>query len=578
MATSHNPLRLSDPAVLLLAANLTSVPQLASLQALIAGYPDVLHFSAVLELLLKILPETISPEDYVTIVYRSYRRETEQFNPSRIATSFIDEVSSLSQQALKRKLGLFNLLNLPQSIANAETEEKLLTQWFFDRARRVEEATGMIDLARRLVLPDSTNFIQTPPFPPVPIQLWGRGIVQVLETFIFDNDDEDELQLLSFESLDPDSAVRLLLSRTTPETVSRNIRNLILPFVEYIHSKEPGKEIWGTVWEWLLDRATAGEVEYVSNLGSDWIESNEGLLRDFLRTCLIACYLSHHSSPTIRNDLHRIHVNISHLSQTLNIQSASEQIILGHPETDLLASQLRNSSPLTLLTASSFKFLEEMITSADIIAQSSVGPELSLRELVTIREGFAEAQIQLVDRHLRNEQFWKKRNEEQWRKLRQSLKWLQSQSRVLGKISEVSLDTMILTALLDASGIFSSNWSDISIWNGKGYLCPTSGLASRYSRENYSRSILSLLRQCNKRESHSWWNEECLSNVFSQIDTSNTKSTSPRRSKHNILNVPRSKTSQCNPRTQQLLFNLDTGCPNHPSTNSNEQRSRSPHI
>ena len=96
-----------------------------------------------------------------------------------------------------------------------------------------------------------------------------------------------------------------------------------------------------------------------------------------------------------------------------------------------------------------------MINSADIVAQTSVTPELSLRELVTIREGFEQAQTQLVDRLLRSEQSWMKRNEEQWRKLRQSLKWLQSQSRVLGKLSEVSLDTMILTALLDASGIFS---------------------------------------------------------------------------------------------------------------------------
>src|SRR5271169_5703485 len=143
MATSLNPLRLSDPAVLLLAANLTSVPQLASLQALIAAYPDVLHFTAVLELLLKVLPVTISPEDYISIIYRSYRRETGQFDLSHIPTSFLDEVSYLSAAALKRKLGLFNLLNLPVSSVNPEADEKSLTQWFFDRARRVEEATGM---------------------------------------------------------------------------------------------------------------------------------------------------------------------------------------------------------------------------------------------------------------------------------------------------------------------------------------------------------------------------------------------------------------------------------------------------
>jgi hypothetical protein len=312
----------------------------------------------------------------------------------------------------------------------------------------------MIDLARRLILPDTTHFIQTPPFPPAAVNIWGRGVVKVLETFIFDNDDEDELQLLSFENLDPDSAVRLLLSRTSPETVSRNVRTLILPFAEYIHFQIHGKDIWVTLWEWLIDRAVAGELEYVSNLGSDWIESNDDILREFLRTCLVACYLCHQSSPAIRADLRRIHFNVSHLSHSLNLPQSNEQIMLGHPETDLLASQLLDSSPLTALKLSSLKFLDEMITSADIVAQPSVTPELSLRELVMVREGFEQTQIQLADRLLRSEQSWTKRNEEQWRKLRQSLKWLQSQSRLLGKISEVSLDSMILTALLDASGIF----------------------------------------------------------------------------------------------------------------------------
>ena len=444
-------LGITDNAVFLLAANLTSVPQLLALRALIAGYPDVLHFTAVLELLLKVFPETTSPEDYVTIVYRSYRRESEPFDPSRIPASFIDQVSSLSQQSLRRKLAEFNLSPTPRQPANAEADEKVLTQWFFDRARRVEEATGMIDLARRLVLPDTTNLIQTPPFPPQAVSIWGKGIVQVLETFIFDNDDEDELQLLSFENLDANSAVRLLLSRTTPETVSRNIRNLIVPFVEYVQFHEPGKDkgVWETVWDWLLDRAMAAEMDFVSNLANDWTERDHELLQEFLQTCLTACYLCHQSTPAIRSDFHRIHASISHLSQRLDIPSSEELIVLGHPETDLLATQLRSSSPLTALTASSLRFLDQMITSADIVSSLELPP----RELVIIREGTEEAQTQLVDRLLRNEQNWMKRTEEQWRHLQDSLKWLQSASLVLGKLSADTLNTMVLTALLDATGI-----------------------------------------------------------------------------------------------------------------------------
>jgi len=90
-----------------------------------------------------------------------------------------------------------------------------------------------------------------------------------------------------------------------------------------------------------------------------------------------------------------------------------------------------------------------MITSADIVSSLELPP----RELVIIREGTDEAQTYLVDRLLRNEQNWTKRTEEQWRHLQDSLKWLQSASLVLGKLSADALNTMVLTALLDATGI-----------------------------------------------------------------------------------------------------------------------------
>ena len=496
MAASGGKLGISDNAVLLLAANLASVPQLLGLRALIAAYPDVMRFSAVLELFLKVLPETTSPEDYISIIYRSYRRESEDFDPSRIPGSFVDQVSSLSQQALRRKLAMFNLSPSPLQPSNPEADEKLLVQWFFDRARRVEEATGMIDLARRLVLPDTANLIQTPPFPPREVRIWGKGIVQVLETFIFDNDDEDELQLLSFENLDANSAARLLLSRTTSETVSRNIRNLIVPFVEYVQFQDArkGKGVWETVWDWLLDRAMAAEMDFVANLANEWVEQDDELLQEFLRTCLTACYLCHQSSPNIRTNFHRIHASISHLSERLNIPSTVNEIGLGHPETDLLAAQLRSSSPLTGLTSSSLRLLDLMITSADVVSSL----ELPLRELVIIRAGSEETQIQLVDRLLRSEQNWTKRTEEQWKHLQDSLKWLQTQSRVLGKLSAETINGMVLTAQLDAAGIELSARTNFSIRFCKRHVCSTSIVACTHPREDYPRSILSLLRQRHK--------------------------------------------------------------------------------
>jgi Secretory pathway protein Sec39 len=234
--SSSNRLELSEAAVLLLAANLASLPQLGLLQDLILVYPDVLHISALLELLLNVLPETISPEDYLPLVYKSYHDEPQppQFDPSRIPTMYIDQVSSLSHYTLRRKLALFGLSDVPKPPIQSDQYEAALTQWFFDRARKLEEATGMIDLARRLILPDPISFRQSPPFPPTTVTMWAKGIVQVLETFIFENDDEDELQLLSFENLDPESAVRLLLSRSTLETIQQKVRHLVTLFAEYV--------------------------------------------------------------------------------------------------------------------------------------------------------------------------------------------------------------------------------------------------------------------------------------------------------------------------------------------------------
>jgi hypothetical protein len=447
MASTLNPLRLSEPAVLLLAANLASEPLLLLLRALVAVYPDVLHFSALSTILLEILPESTPPEDYLPLLYRSYRGEPEQLDISRIPKSYVEAVS-LSPGNLQRRLATFNLSNVP-AVHNHEKDEEALTKWFFERARRVEEATGMIDLARQVVLPDITLFAQSPPFPPTPVIIWAKGVVQVFETFIFDNDDEDDLQLATFENLDAESAIRLLLSRTTADTVSRNIRNLVAPYILYVKCHEPGKEVWGTVYEWLLDHATTGELEYIANAVADLPDDVDRL--KFLHTCLTACYLYRQSSPSVRQSLHRIRDYLSRSSEYMN--AADEPILLAHPETDLLPSQLRESSPLTALNTLSLKFLHQIITSADIIAQYSF--ELSLRELVTIREGVQEVQEvqkQLMDRLLQSGN-WKKRNEGQWKRLRESLKWLQLESLVLGKVSDDTLDSSILSALLDSSGM-----------------------------------------------------------------------------------------------------------------------------
>jgi hypothetical protein len=451
MATSSNVLGLSNDAVLLLAANLTSVPQLSYLGALVAGYPDVLQFTAVLEILLKILPETTSPEDYLPIIYRSYRKEYDHFEPSRIHPSSIDEVKQLSPQNVKRRLTAFDLTSHTSNThPNSKQDEKSLTEWFFTRARRVEDATGMIDLARRLVLPTNiASFSQTPPFPPDAVVAWGKGVIQVLETLIFDNDDEDELQLLQFESLDPDSAVRLLLSRALPETVTRNIKMLVVPFINYVQSTSPG--VWSSVWDWLLDKVSGGELDFVANLSSDWVPDDEMILRQFLRTCLIACYLCNQSSSITRQHLRRIQQNIQRLSQVLQLPYG-QPITVAHPETDLLHTQLRNTSmPLTELTTVSLAFLDQIISAAEVTAQYHITPEMSLRDVVMIREGNEEGQRRLVERILRSEQAWTKRNDDHWRRLRQSVQSLR-QNQILGKLSQETIDTMIFTAMLDATG------------------------------------------------------------------------------------------------------------------------------
>jgi hypothetical protein len=140
------------------------------------------------------------------------------------------------------------------------------------------------------------------------------------------------------------------------------------------------------------------------------------------------------------------------LSRQLNLPQSDLPIYLQHPETDLLQSQLRDSSPLTTLTTSSLLFLDQMITSSDLIAKYSM--EYTLSELVTVYASSEETQTQLLDTLIHNEQSWKKRSDDQWKMLRQSCHWLRTQSGVLGKISPEHMDTMILNALLDATCIF----------------------------------------------------------------------------------------------------------------------------
>jgi Secretory pathway protein Sec39 len=441
---SPSPQQLSDPAILLLAANLASIPDLSSLNALVAQYPDVLNLTSMLQVLLKVLPETTLPEDYLGIVYRLSRPESEPLSSYQIPTSYIHEIARLSQKSIRSKLADFNL-ELPTS--SHEDIQQALVQWFFDRARRIEQETGMIELARRLVLPNQNEFNQDPPFPPSPVTIWGNGVLKVLERFIFENNDEDELQLSAFENLDPESAVRLLLSRTTPDTISRTFRELVKPFITYKHVDQ-GENLWATVWEWFLDRVADGDLSYVANLAQAWNEEDGELVKGFLTTCLAACYLCHKSSSKVRSDLHRIDNFLSRFSAYFE---PGGDIRLTHPETDFLSSELRNS-PLTALTISALQFLNAMIISADIVAQLT-SPSLSLKELAIIHEESAQTQTQLAERLLRGDPNRPRRTDEQWKSLRQSLKQLRNQTGILGKLSEESLDTMVFVCMLDACGI-----------------------------------------------------------------------------------------------------------------------------
>src|SRR5271156_5509795 len=174
-----SPQQLSDAAILLLAANLASIPDLSSLNALVAQYPDVLDLTSMLQVLLNVLPETTPPEDYVGIVYRLSRRESVTLSSYQIPPSYINEVSRLSQKSIRSKLANFNLQPLTISPTSTEEIQQNLVQWFFDRARRIEQETGMIELARRLVLPSQNEFNQDPPFPPSPVTSWGNGVVKV---------------------------------------------------------------------------------------------------------------------------------------------------------------------------------------------------------------------------------------------------------------------------------------------------------------------------------------------------------------------------------------------------------------
>lgn len=296
---------------------------------------------------------------------------------------------------------------------------------------------------------------------------WKIQMAQVLKTFrkYYSSHNQPWLALLDFENASPARAVPFLLQYSTPDTIARDIKMLVVPCLSY-HDYQ-----FDALWNWLgsptpsLKHLTLIR-SLVAGLGNNnlmTLDSKDSKINSiysdinhaFVRSVLAIIY----SNTGSDSDTYSCISDILNALYNMDISSSStdDNQLEGVSETDLFGFENLVKSPITLPTEASLSLLDKFLISARIL-------KCPLIDVVTTQLfGTQEDQKFLARKYIFGSEgsanthdpsaLWMGYDKQQWNQVYENLMWLQQGSGVLGKIQNDWIDHTLLDAAL-ASGNF----------------------------------------------------------------------------------------------------------------------------
>ncbi|EHK96475.1 putative protein transport protein sec39 [Glarea lozoyensis 74030] len=346
--------------------------ELSYLESLVSRNQRTLHLELVLRILLSYLPETLPSAKYVPFLQRIGEGNLVDEADFDIKKYQLDQVGDEDAKKKARKL---HLRSLSWPYEDSEEPTDLLVRFLLLRSLAVDESTGMIDQLPELLSPflHQSTFLRT----------WMISTILPLVRFNYEfyPDNSITTTLPNFESLDHESCIKLLLSRTSEDKgalVGRDIRGLVGPYM-YGDSQWKRRKTrrasqtllqnvtalndvpavsercigWEDVFNWIITEASSSWENAVEAIekwdgpgdidlgdygdGSMWLDENEQqyLERRYARAATASAYLVPGDSEDCLNGIQRILIRLTNLLDLDRITTLQAAASLLSPVTDM---------------------------------------------------------------------------------------------------------------------------------------------------------------------------------------------------------------------------------------------------
>ena len=457
-----------------------------ALRRLVAGEAHTLKLDLVLRILLTYLPESTEPSVYTGFLHDLVFGNLNALDHS---TLFQSGLAHLTKDEAQRRVRKLRLLPLENARGLDGKAPDIFTAFLLNRARRIDQETGLLSLIRQLLEPFLTHSSY--------LQKWFIGTLLPLLRFNYEYYPQrvSIYSLETFEKLQGRTAINALLSEAIQRCehgdegqIDRDLRGLVGPWI-YGHTREKRRKIgdgrqenladtvkapppllqhdaqdtlvslWTHAHEWLLDLSVRDFQQAVRaierwdgprdtdyggwNTGENSVNQEEltKATTDYGRAGLATIYACHEVTTLVfqgmQNVLGRIallndipiSLDLATARSTLSTNFLSQEYISSINPAHLFQDMLLHSSnPLTNLSKESVHLGELVLASALIL--EDMGHAQSIKKTLQLALfGTIVDQRDAFRRVLHAIQENKKKTDQAWNLRRQQLLWLRKWSR-----------------------------------------------------------------------------------------------------------------------------------------------------
>lgn len=379
------------------------------------------------------LPETANPSIYAPIVKAILSGDTPFVGGEGGTVDLPTSFPGISEKSARRKVE--KLPSFPFHPIKDGDRRDLVASYLLQRSRNIDSETGALSIVKELLFPFQMELPR--------IKRYLVGAVEVLSRLVYEyalEEDEGVGGLAAFETLGADVGVRILLNHCGKgNQIVRDLETLVVPYLNYKENDVAG---WCTIWAWLGEKVESGDWVGFVEVITKWSgpAGNEALREQYARFAIAGCYICRETGNWVWEGMRAVQkraLGFVEAGMGAGGNACSPPTKLG--------GLLDKENPLTAPNVESLRLLDLLITSAGILSLPlAVAAKVKL-------EGSHEDQKALLVRYVRGGPNWTKRSDDEWKKIKDGVRWMRTKSRVFGKLAAEEVEKVLLSGMLAAT-------------------------------------------------------------------------------------------------------------------------------